>query len=362
MTRKLLLSNIGVCVLFAVGVTYVALVLIRFDPLNRPYPVTVELERTGGIYFNSDVTYRGHPIGDVTSIRPVDGRVQVTVEINPAVEIPRDTKVVVGALSPVGEQYLDFQPNSDSGPYLTAGDTISQSQTEVPGEFSTMMGHVAAFADQIDPASMETILDELAIGLGDPGNDMGRLVRDADEVTGAFEETLPETLQLLRSGRTVLDTGSDLRPELLRFADDAHELTDKIRDGHATYRKVLRGVSPRLDEVLAFVNDIELQLISSWRLALPLVTILADRGPGVTALIHETPIATQTFATVIKGGWIDGIAVVAYGGTLCPYNTPTIPPPWIRSEPAILNKGQHCKAYAPNLQQRGSYYAPRPSQ
>ena len=40
---------------------------------------------------------------------------------------------MVRSLSPVGEQYLDFQPDSAGGPYLESGDTIGGGVHGHPG-------------------------------------------------------------------------------------------------------------------------------------------------------------------------------------------------------------------------------------
>ncbi|WP_228799647.1 SDR family NAD(P)-dependent oxidoreductase, partial [Nocardia nova] len=58
--------------------------------------------------------------------------VAAVAEIDSSAKIPVGGTVAVGRLSAAGEQYLDFRPDSDTGPYLTDGALVERSQTTVP--------------------------------------------------------------------------------------------------------------------------------------------------------------------------------------------------------------------------------------
>ena len=47
-------------------------------------------------------------------------------------KIPASAFVHVSALSPAGEQYIDFEAASDAGPYLHDGSVIGLDRTTVP--------------------------------------------------------------------------------------------------------------------------------------------------------------------------------------------------------------------------------------
>src|SRR5690606_26372346 len=83
--------------------------------------VKLHLPATGGLYEFSNVTYRGIEVGKVTDIRPTRDGVTVTMSLNTPPKIPADLSANVRSVSAVGEQYVDLEPRSDSGPYLKDG-------------------------------------------------------------------------------------------------------------------------------------------------------------------------------------------------------------------------------------------------
>ena len=57
--RKILLANLGLFLILLVGATYLLVGVNRFNPLQDNYTVRVELDRSGGLQPNGDVTVRG---------------------------------------------------------------------------------------------------------------------------------------------------------------------------------------------------------------------------------------------------------------------------------------------------------------
>ena len=132
-SRRLALSVIGQLTLVAVGVSYLSFGALRVNPFEDQLTVTVHLDESGGLLPSQDVTLRGIPVGRVQSVNVADDGVVVTARIAGHTRIPvADTLVRVSALSPAGEQYLDFAPQRGEGPYLTDGGVIERDRTETP--------------------------------------------------------------------------------------------------------------------------------------------------------------------------------------------------------------------------------------
>jgi len=359
MTRKLIISNIAVGVLLALGLTYVLIYLVRYNPLDPPYEVTVQMAETGGLYTNSDVTYLGDPVGEIGSIKPVDGGVEVTVRIDPDVKIPQDTEAVVAGLSPVGEQYLDFRPRSEGGPYLGEGDVVAKEDTSTPIAFATMMRHVYELAVQIKPGPIATVVTELSAGLGGSAVDLRRIVVDSGDLLDTLVETQPDMFTLLTDGHTVLRTAVDLRPQLARFSRSARQLAHELERGIPTWRDSLRQVPPALDEIFTVVDETTPELAAFMDDVAPFLSVLNARGSAITALLHETPAAVAALSPWIHDGWLNGIVYLAPTSDQCDYGSTELPAPWVARDPDF-HPDRHCTTYGPNLEQRGAYYAPRP--
>ena len=123
------IARIQVIVFLILSLAGVAFVGIRYvgigdQLLGDHYTLYADLNTAGGIYSNAPVTYRGVPIGRISSVRLHGNLVRVSMRVNRSVPVPRDLTAVVAQRSAVGEQYLDLRPNSDAGPYLRNGDVI----------------------------------------------------------------------------------------------------------------------------------------------------------------------------------------------------------------------------------------------
>ncbi|HEY9251251.1 MAG TPA: MlaD family protein, partial [Nocardioides sp.] len=51
-----------------VGTSYVGARYVGLDLFDEPYRVDVSLPEGGGLFVNSEVTYRGVPVGEVTAL------------------------------------------------------------------------------------------------------------------------------------------------------------------------------------------------------------------------------------------------------------------------------------------------------
>ncbi len=78
------------------------------------------------------------------------------------------------ASRPVGEQYLDFQPNTDDGPFLEDGATVSAEFTDLPKSLSSTVVAVNKVLRQIDDQKLRSFLVELSTGLEGTGDDIGQ--------------------------------------------------------------------------------------------------------------------------------------------------------------------------------------------
>ena len=125
MTAAVRSRLVAFVVLSAVGVVYASANYLGIvDPiLGRGYTVTARLEGSGGLFEGSLVTYRGVQIGKVEAMSPRGG-ITVELKLDDDAKVPKASPVFVHNGSAVGEQYLDFEPLSDKGPYLGDGDTI----------------------------------------------------------------------------------------------------------------------------------------------------------------------------------------------------------------------------------------------
>ncbi|WP_142394990.1 MlaD family protein, partial [Mycobacterium avium] len=133
------LSGLALLVTLVVGGAYLALGALRVNPLESTYQVTIRLPESGGLLANQDVSVRGIRVGRITSLRPIPSGVEVVANINAHTKIPASSPVRVSGLSPAGEQYIDFEPTSNTGPFLSNGSVIGPQHTTTPIPLSQVL-------------------------------------------------------------------------------------------------------------------------------------------------------------------------------------------------------------------------------
>ena len=100
--KKAWLSAIALLAALVVGVSYLLLGALRWNPLRSTYLATVELPASGGLLVNQDVTLRGVPIGKVSKLSIVPDGVNAEVRLNSATKLSTTTKGRVAGLSAAG--------------------------------------------------------------------------------------------------------------------------------------------------------------------------------------------------------------------------------------------------------------------
>ena len=357
MKMRTLVTMLAMLVLLAIGLSYILIAVVQIDPFSRPMRVTVNAARSGGLLDHSQVTYRGFPVGRVSAIELRPGGVQITVNVDEGTRIPVDTDVVVANLSAAGEQYLDFRPRTDRGPFLTDGAVVDQRDTRTPLPFSQVVSNVSRLAGQVDTAKVSVVVDELSRAFNGTAPDIQRVLDGGDFLLAGLESVLPQTVNTLRNGRIVLGTVSDLRGDLIEFSHDGRDLTATLKDADPKIRELLND-SP---DTLKLISDVvEKDGPSVGALLGDLATtshVAAMRLPAISQFLPGLDKFGPLVAAVVKDGKVQFLADL-YPRPTCDYGTPRRPPTIGGSPPPRIYR--YCTQTGPRLQQRGSTNVPRP--
>jgi phospholipid/cholesterol/gamma-HCH transport system substrate-binding protein len=85
------------------------------------YVVYAGFKQVVGLMPQSDVRLSGVLVGKVVKIANEGTGVTVTMEIDPEVKIPKQSKVSIASSGVMGEKFINFQPKVDNGEYLQNG-------------------------------------------------------------------------------------------------------------------------------------------------------------------------------------------------------------------------------------------------
>ncbi|WP_085110597.1 MlaD family protein [Mycolicibacillus trivialis] len=357
--NKLLFSALAQVVLVVIGSIYLLFGALRTNPIAAQMTVRVHLEDSGGLLADQDVTLNGIPIGRVKAVEITADGVQAVAQIDGHIKIPRDgTTVRVSALSPAGEQYLDFQPTGAVGPLLTDGSVIDQSDTTTPVPLWRLLDNIEGLLAQTDPAQLEQVMGELGVSAEGPQK-LRDLLAGGQMLISTLDGVLPQTVTLLRSSRPVFKIFDDSSAGLSRLADNLGGTLSGISAKDDGIRRLLDQTPRLLDTADGVIDENSATMV---QLLGNLTTVAQLSYVRVPALAHlfrdDRPSVLDGVASLMHDGGIWAIADI-YPRYFCDYPHP-------RDVPFIPNYPEpymytYCLNDDPGVLVRGARNAPAPA-
>ncbi len=356
--QKTWLSGLALGLTFVVAVAYLLVGALRVNPFKSTYHVTVELADSGGLLDNQDVALRGVPVGRVEALHLTPGGVNALVNIESSVKIPLNSPVRVSGLSPAGEQYIDFIPDSTEGPFLKNGDVVRKEQTETPEPLYAMLTHADGLLAQVDPAKLEVIKRELSLSKEGPQK-LTDIIDGGSFLLSTLNGVLPETVSLLKSSRVTLELLADKNEGLAATNTNLSNVLTGVNKMDGGYRTLVdRGPAllAQVDNLFDDNSDTMVGLLANLTTTSQLLYV---RTPAINALFPDYRGSTlEALGTVMhdKGLWA---TVDIYPRYTCEYGTPRRPGSAADyPEPFLYT---YCADTDPEVLIRGAKNAPRPA-
>ena len=206
------------------------------------YPVRLQLAESGGIFTGADVTYRGVSVGRVGPLTLIPDGVEVQLDIRrDAPAIPADLDAAVHNLSAIGEQYVDLHAGHEQRPGARSrvgdpgvADVHAGAGREARGEPRRLRALGAAgLAAHRRRRARHGLRRHRAAAAAASSTRPNAFTADA-------VDALPQTLKLIRDGRTVLTTQNDVAGSFQSFSRDLALLADQLRSSDPDLRRLLQ--------------------------------------------------------------------------------------------------------------------------
>ncbi len=356
--HRLWLSTAGLVLTLVVGVAYVMVGALRVTPFDSAYRVTIQLPESGGLLPNQDVTLRGVPIGRVQSLAVTPEGVDAVATVRSDVRIPSASPVRVSGLSPAGEQYIEFAPETDAGPYLQDGSVIAQNKTSVPVSLAQLLANADGMLKQVEPAKLELIKKELSLTNEGPRK-LANIIDGGTFLLSTLDSVLPETTSILKTSRIVLTTAADKNAGI------------EVATGNLS--RTFTGVNKMLDGYRRLVDQTPQTFSATDRLfednSDTMVGLLGSMATTAQLLYVRVPALTALFPDY-RGSLLDALGSIMHDHGLwvtadvyprytCDYGTPRRPPSSADyPEPYLYT---YCRDDDPAVLIRGAKNAPRPA-
>ncbi|MPY99013.1 MAG: MCE family protein [Actinophytocola sp.] len=267
LTRK---TQLQIVSFFVISVVALAYALFRFTDVGKVfgediYTVSMELEDSGGIFSNAEVTYRGFNVGRVGELSLTEGGLEVDLNIEPGMPpIPADLDAFVLNRSAIGEQFVDLRPRSEGGPYLEDNSVIPVDRTKTPVPTAKVINDLTDLAGSVPTDSLRTVVDESYKAFSGTGDDLQLLMDTTRDFTAAARQNLPDTVELLRSGNQVLRTQNAEMGSIRSFSKDLRKLSETFKGSDADIRRLIEQTPQTANQFSRVVDEV---------------------GPGLSALV-----------------------------------------------------------------------------
>lgn len=329
MSRGVRIRLITFALLAAVGVVYVAAAYLGVVDrvLGRGVTVYAELPASGGLYVGSGVTYRGVDVGKVSAMQVTPGGVKVTLSLHDGTRIPVDAPFRVADLTAVGEQYVDFEPTTQSGPYAAEGHVFHGTAADLPETTDDILIRLHRFVRSVDGHDLSTVVKELGTMFRGRAGSLGTLIDSGSRLVRAARAHQGQTISLLESGGAVLRTQQRHEDDLRTFARGLADLTGTLRASDPQLRTILQGGRSAVREVDSLMTGLQP--------VLPVfIANLFTVNQVVTARLPALEQTLVTFPRVVAAGYT-GTPGDGYGHLNMQFNNKTpacqqgyLPPPW----------------------------------
>jgi phospholipid/cholesterol/gamma-HCH transport system substrate-binding protein len=355
--RSAWISGIALVLTLAASLTYLFVGVLHVRPLASDYRLTIELPQSGGLLPNQDVTLHGVHVGRVEALAFSPSGVNATLRIDGDVRIPEASLVRVSALSPAGEQYVDFSAVSDAGPFLAGGDVIPQDRTATPVTPAELLAHADGVLAQVDPAKLARIRKELNLSKGGPQK-LTAIVDGGVFLLSTLDSVLPETVGIIKNSRIVLSSAVDVNDGIAATARNVQRALKGVSAMDSGYRRLVSqtpGVLSAADNLFTDNSDTMIGLLANLATTAKLSYV---RMPALKALFPDyRGSALEAFIGTMHDGGAWATADI-YPRYACDYGVPRHPPSSADYPEPLLNT--YCYDDDPAVLIRGAKNAPRP--
>ncbi|MGB3895635.1 MCE family protein [Mycolicibacter sinensis] len=221
------------------------------------YEVTVQLPKTGGLYKNSNVTYRGVEVGRVENVAMTDTGVSAVLALKSGVRIPADLDAEVHSQSAIGEQYVTLVPRSGAGPLLKDGDVIPVERTVLPPDINELLDATNRGLRAIPGDDLRTAVGEAKTAVGGLGPELSRFVKGSTRLAIDAHENLEPLTTLIDQSTPLLNTQIDTADSIQRWAANLAGVTEQLRAQDDAAADLIKNGASGVDQARQLFDSLQ---------------------------------------------------------------------------------------------------------
>ena len=213
-----------IAVIVAIAAVFVG-IKISSGALDPKYQVNATFTAAGqGLQSGSDVKIHGVDVGKVKSVRLVDGRARVRMEIMADEKIPVDSMATIRPKTLFGEKFVDVDPGAaeTSGPFVHDEGEIKH--TLGGFELEKVLTDAYPILKAVKPEDLVVVLDTLANGGDGEGGAINRQLVNWQKLADLQVAHEADTVEFLQDLASVSDELDQRAGDLVAGARDLNDV------------------------------------------------------------------------------------------------------------------------------------------
>ncbi|GAB2552661.1 MlaD family protein [Nocardia heshunensis] len=172
-----LLSATAIAAVLVTGISYLSIDVLQINPMRDHITVRMLLANSGGATADTPVLLSGVRVGKVTAVTTAGTGVEFQLRLDDQYRVPAASTVRVEAVSALGEPYVEFDPPSQSGPYLSDNQLLDTRGTPMAMSIPQVSVRAVQLLRQFDPATMKSLVGTIDTAIAGTSGEMPRLER-----------------------------------------------------------------------------------------------------------------------------------------------------------------------------------------
>ncbi|AHH19970.1 Mce family protein MceF [Nocardia nova SH22a] len=304
------LSLGSIAAISVLGAGYLTFGVVGTDALTDYTTASMTLTSSGSLGVGSPVLLTGVEVGEVTSVDIADPGVRVGFRFDDKWRIPVDSAVSIENLSALGEPYVEFEPRTDTGPYVRDGQAIETDRIRMPLSIPAVSRLLTQVMNQLDPATLGRLVDTFGTAMQHNDTAIPEIARATALLAASTTERMPEIERLLNNMQQIApDTdwvgsaATTAAPPFVAFAGRVDEIS------HALDRLFTTGDSPRMylegNGLVPFLTKLTQWMDTAGPELAPLVPVLRPLVEQATAAVPRIDIG-RMISAALNGVGDDG--------------------------------------------------------
>jgi len=294
-------------VISLVTTSFLAVQYVGLDRYLGGYQVTVDLPETGGLFENSQVTYRGVPVGKVESLTasPEGAHAVVRIERG-APDIPAEVRGRVVNRSAIGEQYLDLRGGSTDDELLDEGAHLTLTAADLPPSIDGLLRSSRDFVASVPSDALDTVIDETEAMTRGNGENLARLVETSADFARTADRNFLMTASLIDNSGTVLTTQKAAASSFKSFSEDLSLVADAFAEQDDDWRKLVENAPAAAKQIDALFSSVGQPLGQLMGNLVSTAEVYGTNAAGVKETMVRLPEGISITYAVMTGKGMQG--------------------------------------------------------